>query len=332
MATMADVARVAGVAGSTVSHVLNGTRHVSEETRSRVLKAVDVTGYRYNSLARSLAVRKTRTIGLSISVLTNPYFGSLVNAIEKRARAEGYTLVLGDSHDDNENELRVVNSLLDRRVDGLIVAPSPGAREATLPVIAKAGTPVVLIDRFLDADCDQVEPDNVQPVRRITEHLLDKGHTRIGAVAGLAGLQTSAERLQGFEEAFASRGLRHDPALAVAGDSQAGTAHRAVLDLFRQPEPPTGLVVLNNAMTIGTMRALRELGLRVPDDVALVCYDDFEWADLFEPRLTAIAQDVVTMGATAVDMLLARMDGEAGPIRKLQIPTTFNHRNSCGCP
>jgi LacI family transcriptional regulator len=297
-----------------------------------VLQAVDATGYRYNSLARSLAVRKTRTVGLSISVLTNPYFGSLVNAIEKRARAEGYTLVLGDSHDDAENELRVVNSLLDRRVDGLIVAPSPGALEATLPVIAKAGTPVVLIDRFMEADCDQVEPENIEPVRRITEHLLEKGHTRIGAVAGLAGLQTSSERLQGFEEAFAARGLRRDPALTVAGDSQAETAHRAVLDLFRQPEPPTGLVVLNNAMTIGTMRALRDLGLRVPGDVALVCYDDFEWADLFEPRLSAIAQDVVTMGDTAVEMLLQRLDGDEGPARKLRIPTAFNHRNSCGCP
>ncbi|NKX52087.1 LacI family transcriptional regulator, partial [Arthrobacter deserti] len=143
MATMADVARVAGVAGPTVSHVLNGTRHASEATRSKVLRAVDETGYRYNSLARSLAVSKTRTIGLSISVLTNPYFGSLVNAIVQRARDEGYTLVLGDSHDDAGDELRVVNSLLDRRVDGHIVAPSPGAQDSTLPVIARAGTPVV---------------------------------------------------------------------------------------------------------------------------------------------------------------------------------------------
>ena len=331
MATMADVARVAGVAGSTVSHVLNGTRNVSEATRGRVLEAMDTTGYRYNSLARSLAVSKTRTIGLSISVLTNPYFGSLVNAIEKRARAEGYTLVLGDSHDDAENELRVVNSLLDRRVDGLIVAPSAGAQEATLPVIAKAGTPVVLIDRFLDAECDQVEPENVGPARRITEHLLEKGHTRVGAISGLPGLQTSTERLQGFREAFAARGLRYDEALVASGESQAEAARTAVLGLFRRSDPPTGLVVLNNAMTIGTMQALRELELRVPDDVALVCYDDFEWADLFEPRLTAIAQDVVTMGATAVEMLLRRLAGDAGPARKLRIPTTFNHRNSCGC-
>lgn len=331
MATMADVARAAGVAGSTVSHVLNGTRPVREETRQRVLAAVEATGYRYNSLARSLAVSRTRTIGLSISVLTNPYFGSLVNAIEGMARAEGYTLVLGDSHDDLENELRVVNSLLDRRVDGLILAPVHGSGAATLPIITAAATPVVLIDRFLPVDCDQVQPENTGPVRQLTKHLLELGHQRIAAVTGLPGLSTSEERLQGFHEALADRGLSPEGSLTVTGGSQSGLAREAVLDLFRRPNPPTALVVLNNAMTIGAMRALRELGLRVPDDVALACYDDFEWADLFEPRLTAAAQDVAGMAATAVRMLLARVDGYSGPPRRVRMPASLNHRNSCGC-
>lgn len=331
MATMADVARLAGVAGSTVSHVLNGTRHVSEETRNRVLDAIAATGYRSNLLARSLAVSRSRTIGIAISVLTNPYFGSLVNAIEERSRAAGYTLVLGDSHDDASNELRVINSLLDRRVDGLILAPSVAAEKSALPAITEAGTPVVLIDRFADIECDQVAPENIEPVRRLTTHLLEMGHTRIGAVTGLTGLHSTIERTCGFEQAFTSRQMRADAALIVSGGSRSESARVAVHHLFARQQQPTALVVLNNAMTIGTMRALRELNLRVPDDVALVCYDDFEWADLFEPRLTAVAQDVSTMGATALDLLLKRMDGDDSPAQRLQIPATLNHRNSCGC-
>lgn len=331
MATMADVAKLAAVSASTVSHVLNGTRHVQDETRRRVQEAVVETGYRNNALARSLATNKTKTIGLSISVLTNPYFGNLVHAIEKLASQAGYTLVLGDSHDDASTEARVIDSLLDRRVDGLIVAPAVGAETTTLPTIAASQTPVVLIDRFVPFDCDQVAPANIEPVRRITGHLLEKGHQRIAAVTGLKGLQSSLERQEGYEGAYSKGDPRFDDGLIVDGNSAADTAHDAVIGLFQQRQPPTALVVLNNAMTIGTMRALREMGLKVPDDVAMVCYDDFEWADLFEPRLTAIAQDVAGMGAKAVDMLLERMSGSTRSTRQLRVPPTYQHRNSCGC-
>lgn len=331
MATMADVAKLAAVSSSTVSHVLNGTRHVQEETRRRVQDAVAETGYRNNALARSLATSETRTVGLSISALTNPYFGNLVHAIEKRASQAGYTLVLGDSHDDALIEKRVINSLLDRRVDGIIVAPAVGAETTTLPLIATTRTPVVLIDRFVPFDCDQVAPSNIDPVKRITEHLLERGHRRIAAVTGLKGLQSSIERQKGFECAYSKNDPRFDGRLIVCGQSDAGAARQAVTDLFQLKDPPTALVVLNNAMTIGAMRALREMGLKVPDDVAMVCYDDFEWAELFEPRLTAIAQDVIGMGTQAVDMLLERMSGETTATRQQRVPPTYQHRNSCGC-
>jgi LacI family transcriptional regulator len=330
MATMADVARLAGVTASTVSHVLNGTRYVSESTRSRVEEAIAATGYRHNTVARSLATRKTNTIGLAISVLTNPYFSSLVNAMEKIATEAGYTLVLADTHDDGENEFRVVGSLLDRRVDGLILAPSAGAAERSIPMIKASKTPLVLIDRFLETDCDQVAPTNLEPVEHLTRHLLDLGHRRIAAVTGLAGLASSIEREAGFTAAVTAHGLL-DPQLIVCGRSSVDGAYEQTLALFRRENAPTGLVTLNNAMTIGAMKALRELRLKVPSDVALVCYDDFEWADLFEPRLSAMAQNVVDMGGNAVTMLLERIEGsDAGP-RKVRIPTTYQHRNSCGC-
>ncbi|WGW11335.1 LacI family DNA-binding transcriptional regulator [Saxibacter everestensis] len=331
MATMADVARLAEVSGSTVSHVLNGTRKVDPETRQRVLEAIENTGYRHNTLARALATSRTHTIGLSISVLTNPYFAGLVNAIESRASTAGYTLVLGDSHDDPEIEERVVSSLLDRRVDGIIVAPSALAEDHCIPHIVRSGTPLVLIDRHAEVDCDQIAPENSAPVERLTEHLLDLGHTRIAAITGLDGLQSSIEREQGFRSAFASRGISLPSELVASGGSKAGAAHDALLKLFGNDPQPTAVAVLNNSMTIGAMRALRELGLRVPDDVALVCYDDFEWADLFEPRLTAIAQNVEEMGARAVDLLIDRMKGGDGPTQRLRTDPVYQHRSSCGC-
>ncbi|WP_287928462.1 LacI family DNA-binding transcriptional regulator [Arthrobacter sp.] len=328
---MADVAREAGVSISTVSHVLNETRPVSPDTRQRVLDAMASTRFRRNALATALVTSRTHAIGLSISALQNPYFANLVHAIEKRASARGYSLVMGDSHDDEEVEGTLLGTLLDRRVDGMIIAPAPHSETANLPRVLNDGTPVVLIDRHADVDCDQVAPDNLEPTQLITSHLIERGHTYIAAVTGLPGIQSTAERIQGFEAAIAAGG----PSLKskmVAGNSKAKDAYRAVTKLFgNNASRPTALVVLNNAMTIGSMQALKDLGLTVPGDVALACYDDFEWADVFEPQLTAIEQDVKTMGRTAVDLLIDRIDGKAGPRKVLRTKTIYHHRNSCGC-
>jgi LacI family transcriptional regulator len=154
MTTMGDVARLAGVSASTVSHVLNGTRKVDASTRSRVEAAIEQTGYRRNVVARALAAGRTHTVGLSISALTNPYFGNLVHAVECALSAAGYVLIVGDSHDDLHSERRVTDSLLDRKVDGLIVAPAAGSERTTLPAVVASRTPLVLIDRGVELDCD----------------------------------------------------------------------------------------------------------------------------------------------------------------------------------
>jgi LacI family transcriptional regulator len=331
LGTMADVAREAGVSVSTVSHVVNGTRRVDPATRERVLSAMATTGFRRNVLASALVTSRTQTIGLSISALQNPYFANLVHSIEERASARGFSLLMGDSHDDPQIEAGLLGSLLDRRVDGMIVAPAPGSERNALPTIINDGTPVVLIDRHADVDCDQVAPDNIEPTKTITEHLLDLGHTRIVAVTGLPSIQSTTERIAGFEAAVdsAAADVR---SLLLPGNSTMQDAHREVSKAFRRTTArPTALVTLNNAMTVGAMRALKDLGLKVPDDVALVCYDDFEWADLFEPRLTAIEQDVRAMGRTAVDLLIDRIEGAKGRRKVLRTPVIHHHRNSCGC-
>jgi LacI family transcriptional regulator len=270
-------------------------------------------------------------VGLSISALTNPYFGSLVHAVERALSDAGYVLIVGDSHDDVVSEQRVTGSLLDRQVDGMIVAPAAGSERVTLPEITRTGTPLVLIDRGVDAGCDQVGPENFDSAKLLTGHLLDLGHRRIAVVRGLAGISSTIERFDGYCAALAERGITVDPALVLDGDSNTEVAEREVHSLMSRKDRPRALVSLNNAMTIGTLKALRGLGLSIPSDVAFVCYDDFEWSDLFEPRLTAAAQDVETIGATAVELLLGRMRGNNDAPRQIRVPTTFHHRNSCGC-
>lgn len=331
MTTMGDVARIAGVSVTTVSHVLNGTRKVNPETRQRVEAAIEKTGYRRNVVARALAAGRTHTVGLSISALTNPYFATLVHAVERSLSDAGYVLIVGDSHDTVGSERRVVDSLLDRKVDGMIVAPSAGSEHRTLPEIIATGTPLVLIDRGADIDCDQVASESVAAARALTAHLLDLGHRRIGVVRGLAGITSTTERFDGYVAALADHGIAVDAELVVDGESNTDVAEREVRTLMSRPDRPSALVSLNNAMTIGALKAVRGLGLSIPDDVALVCYDDFEWADLFAPRLTAAAQDVDTVGATAVKLLLSRIDGQQDEPQRILVPTTFHHRNSCGC-
>ncbi|MBP1325283.1 LacI family transcriptional regulator [Leucobacter exalbidus] len=331
MATMADVARLSGVSSSTVSHVLNGTRHVNAETRGRVEHAVSELGYRRNTAARTLAGGSSHTIGLAISGLTNPYFGPLLHAIEQRVSAAGFVLVLGDTHDEDAMEHRVVESLIDRNVDGLIVAPSRGFIDVVGPLVQQSGTPLVLLDRGLDWPCDQVTPENRQSARTLTEHLIEHGHRRIAVVSGLQGLDSTRERLAGYRDALVAARIDADERLILHADSSTETAEALVYELLSEPDPPTALVSLNNAMTIGTLRAARRTARHIPRDLAFAAYDDFEWSDLFEPGLTAIAQDVVRLGNETVDLLLSRIAGSDAPFTHRVIETSFHRRTSCGC-
>lgn len=352
MPTMADVARSAGVSVATVSHVLNGTRPVLPHTRQAVLDAIDALGYTPNTLARSLVTSRTRSIGLAVSAISNPYFTEILQGVEAAALEAGYSLLIADPHDEPGHERKVVQLLHERRVDGLIVAPSAHPHEL-VGYLRRHAVPTVFLDRMIDTGAtdvsavdagagaardedtpwyDQVCADSAEPTARLVTHLAGLGHSRIGLVAGLPGLSTTSERVSGYRDGLSAAGLDVDERLLVSGNSESSGAEQATAALLALPEPPTALVTANNAMTIGALRALRRHVLAVPDDIALCCFDDFAWADLFSPRLTAIAQPSRELGAQAVEVLLARLDEPRRPTRTVRLPCTFVHRTSCGCP
>lgn len=329
--TQRDIAELAGVSITTVSHVVNGTRAVAPETRKAVLEAVENTGYTGDAIARSLVTGGTRSLGVAISLLANPYFAVLMQAIEHEAAREGYTVLLADTHDEAETELATVRSLRSRRVDGLLLTPSPGD-SAVLGELASLSMPVVLLDRLTTrTDIDQVGAENIQSTSALTEHLAGLGHRRIGLIGGADGLTTSEERTLGYRLGLGRAGLAWDPELVAGGDSRREQGSAAFARLLAMPEPPSGIVVGNDAMMVGVLHEARERGVRIGSDVAVVGYDDPEWSDLVDPPLTTMAQPVEDIGRHAVRALLARIRTPDRAPETVRLPPTLRHRHSCGC-
>jgi LacI family transcriptional regulator, galactose operon repressor len=331
MTTMAQVAEEAGVSITTVSHVLNGTRRVNEKTMKRVHAAIERTGYTPHSIARALAGARTQSIGLAIGGIVNPSFLNLIAGIEAEAARNGHTLLLGDTHDDPHKELEMVREMVLRRVDGLLLTPSAQAGANALRYLSTQSVPVVLLDRFLPVGMDQVGTENEEPTAQLVEHLIGLGHRRVGLVAGLEGLSTTDERTNGYRSALQRHGLPVDEALIAQGASQLEPARAAVHRLLNLEDPPTALVSGNNSMTIGVLKGLSERGMSVPSDIALVAFDDFEWSDLLQPRLTVIAQPTTAIGAKAVQLLVSRLDDPNRPPQSVRLQPRFIHRDSCGC-
>lgn len=332
MVTMVDVARAAGVSTTTVSHVLNGTRPVSEVARHAVEAAIDATGYQPNTLARSLVTSRTSVLGLALSTVANPYFGTLIAAIEESARTAGYTILLADTGDEEEREKHVLGVLRRHRVDGILLATSLGSeafRERSDSLLM--GTPTVLVDRLVDGRFDQVGVENRESTRQLVAHLVSHGHKRIAFVSGRAELATTVERLDGYWQGLARAGIEPDPEIVVSGRSTSDGARQATHRLLHLRERPTALISGNNHMTLGVLRALTEAGVSVPSELAFAARDDTEWADLLPAPLTTLAQPIGMIGRTAVELLLARVATPELPPRTRRLEPTLNIRASCGC-
>lgn len=330
--TIVDVARKAGVSISTVSHVINHTRHVLPETRRLVEEAIDVVGYRPNTLARALKTSTTRSVGIAISAISNPYFSDIICAIEAECARLGLIVLLSDTHDDPARELGVVKDLHQRRVDGLILAPSPDPEQRTLDFIEAIGMPCVLVDRLSSDKFDQVGVNNRDAMTGLVAHLASFGHKRIGFVAGQVDFATTVERIDGYCQAIRRHGLESDSDLLVTGNPTTDRAMQSTQHLLTLPKPPTALITGNNMATIGAMRAIRLLGLSVPGDISIVGIDDFEWADCFEPRLTLMAQPCEEIGRRAAALLVERINASQGERQTIRLDCTLVERASCARP
>lgn len=327
--TLRDVAREADVSIKTVSRVVNGEREVSTETAARVAEVLSRLGYQPNELARSLRGQRSRTVGLMIADISNPFYSSCAKAVEEVARDRGYTVVLCASSEDAGIEREYVELLARRRVDGLLLVPAADGHEY-LRALQAAGTPVVALDRPVEGlATDLVLVQNRAGTRKAIEHLVGHGHRRIAFIGAERHLYTTRKRLEGYREAMTRAGFAE---LSRTDAPNAASAAEAMAGLLEIPEPPTAIFSMNNLITVGALRALERAGLRAPEDMAFAGFDDFELASVLRPRLTLVRQPAYELGRRAAELLFDRLEGrQPAEFRRFVLPTELVIRESCGC-
>lgn len=332
MATIKEVALAAGVSYTTVSHVLNDTRPVSPDARARVLAAAAALHYVPSALARSLRSRTTGTIGLIIPNNTNPYFSEVARGIEDSCYAAGYSVILCNSDDDPAKQRDYLDVLLAKRCDGLIMAALAQTDGALL---RKRQVPAVFLDRAPEGmDNDVVGIDNLAGGELAGLHLLGLGRERIACIGGPRDLEVSSQRIAGMRLALAGAGRGLDPALCDAGDFTSASGYAAALRLLGRPasDRPDGLFCCNDMMAIGALRAAAELGIAVPDQLAVVGFDDIDLAQFVHPPLTSVSQSTRALGNITAACLLARIAAPDGPLQRRRVAPTLTVRGSSVAP
>ena len=330
MVTRDDVAKLAGVSSATVSYVVNGgPRPVSDETKRRVLEAIAALDYVPSAAARSLKIKRTGTIGLMIPDILNPIFAALAKVIEDELLAAGHSVILCNSYEDPRREFVYLNMLWGKQVDGLVLI-STSRNIEILHRFEKARKPIVLIDRRVpDLAADCVLPDNEGGSYDAVRHLIACGHTRIAFINLPTTLSPGAGRLTGYVRALAEAGLSLDPALMAEGPytGNGGAANfRAMLQL---PRPPTAVFISNNRLAHGVLEAIKSLGLRMPDDIALAVFDDPSFYAIMSPSVTAVSMQLERYASEATRLLKERLSGGwTGEPRSVTIPQRLVVRES----
>lgn len=326
MATMVEVARRAKVSVSTVSHVLNGTRNVEPKTRQRVLAAIEATGYRQDALARALRRSQTDSIGLVVSDAGEPAFAEMVHGVEHASVEHGLTLVLANSAEDVDREMRAVQTLLNRRVDGLILARAAESDPSLMQSLEKEKPPTILLDRiFPSLPFDQVGADNRDTMRELTSRMLESGHRRFVLVAGDIRVPTLKERMEGFSDAIREAGVRSgDQRILVGGD--AAVLACQLEEALRSA--PTAVVSCSTPLSVLALQALAGKGRAIPQDVAFATFDGFDNSDLFHPQLTTVRQPAFDMGVAAVQLLVERLRSPEASPRTVRLHQRIEWRES----
>jgi LacI family transcriptional regulator len=333
--TLRDVAARAGVSAITVSRALNNSGHVSPETRRRITAAVADLNYVPNAVASSLRSNRTQLLALLLTDVTNPFWTTVARGVEDAAMEAGYGVLLCNTDEDPAKEARYIDLLLRRRIDGLMVAPTPESTDI-LQSLETRRIPFVLLDRLVGGvTADIVRGDSRGGAYQVTMHLLQTGYRRIGMITGPPTVSTAEERVAGYLDALGDMMVPHDPDLVRFGPYREGWGHEATHELMGLDPPPDSIFAANNFIALGVLEALRELSLRVPEDIALVCFDDFPQLSAAAPFFTTVLQPAAEIGSVAIRLLfdrLATQDSNSGPEpREILLPTQLVVRTSCGC-
>ena len=330
--TIKDVARLSGVSSMTVSRVINGGHRVSPETQQRVERAIAELGYVPSRLARGLSRQKTGTLALIVPDVANPFFTLIVRGAEDAARRAGYRMILCDTRSDLTIEREVIEEMIAHRVEGIAIAPVSDRSRGHLERLARFGIQFVLIDRTVPGiESDVVVGDNAGGARRLVEHLITLGHRRIGFIVESDDVSTARDRHRGYNDALDAAGIALDPDLIVRATVDPQGGFDGMRRLLEVEEPPTAVFTVNNLVALGAIEGVRASGLEVPDDIALVCFDDIEYASRLYPFLTVMAQPAETLGTLGTQLLLERIEGRApDQTRVVVLPPQFIVRRSCG--
>jgi LacI family transcriptional regulator len=351
MATVQDVAKLAGVSTATAARALGGYGSVRAATQQRVLDAAAELGYRPNALARSMITGLTHSIGVVLADIENPFFYGALRGITDTARSRGFDVLLANTDEDPADERKVIAALVERRVEGLILCPTDGESRSHLNALLRSGMPVVLLDRPMRGfKADSVGLDNRHAAADATRHLIELGHRRIAIVTGgppeaepllrrplMKGVErigntTFPARAAGFRDAMLAAGIEPRPDYISAAGFHRHEAEAAAIGLLQLDEPPTAIIAFDSVLTLGVLLAFRRLGLRCPEDVSLVGFDDAEWAEVVSPALSVVRQPVYDIGAKACQLLLDRIGSPERKPSSHRLKGTFVERASTAAP
>lgn len=338
MATMKDVAKRAGVSMTTVSHVINQTRYVSDELTARVKQAMQELNYYPNTLASSLRSGKTKIIGLVIPDISNQFFAEISRRIEDNGYEYGYSVILCNTDDDITKEKRYIDVLIAKQVDGIVFI-SAGGESNNLEKTLDSHIPIVVVDRDMEnIAADIVLVDNAVGGYTAARHLIQLGHRRIACITGQSPVTPSAQRVQGYKRALQETGIPIDEKLIVSGDFRYESGHQAMVKLLSLEPLPTGVFACNDMMAIGAVQAVNDHGLRIPEDISMIGFDNIPFSQTTYPTLTTIAQPFDAMAKLIVDLLIEKIKLQSQrkganvvtpKYQRVVMETTLIERDSC---
>lgn len=330
MPTLRDVAQLVGVSPATVSRVLNGYPHISEDVRQNVLEAIDRLGYRPNRVAQRLRAARSNLVGLIVTDITNPFFNLIMSSVETVFFERGFSVLMSNTNADPQKEIDYLRIMENEEIAGLIIAPTSENASRVIE-LAERGLPVVVIDRRMDnKHVDSVLSNNVEGAYSAVSHLITLGHHRIAHIGGPHHLTSGRERYEGYHRAMQDAHLVVEPGWIRTGDHRHESGYECVQSLLDLSPIPTAIFVSNNMMTLGALNAIHDRGIRVPEEIAVVGFDDMPWSISLNPPLTTVAQPILQIGYEAASLLLERINQPGLAARTVVLETHLVVRASCG--